>query len=153
MRAGGSARMLNRELRVRRRAHVRGLVQGVGFRPFAHALAARGALAGFVANDAHGVVVEVEGHVPGVDAFLRSLACEAPPLAIVESVDSEAVPVRGERGFAIVESRRAGERRALVSPDIATCADCLAELFDPACRRFRYPFTNCTNCGPRFTIV
>jgi hydrogenase maturation protein HypF len=110
-------------------------------------------LDGFVLNDDRGVVVEVEGAGIAVDDFLARLAAEAPPLAAVESVDAVAVAPCGERGFRILESQRAGEPEALVSPDMSTCAECLAEVFDPADRRYRYPFTNCTNCGPRFTIV
>ena len=99
------------------------------------------------------MVVEVEAAPETVERFLERLAAEAPPLARIERVVSEPLADTGERGFAIRDSPRDGEPRAAVAPDSATCADCLAELFDPADRRFRYPFTNCTNCGPRFTIV
>src|SRR4051812_33045509 len=135
------------------RARVEGTVQGVGFRPFVHRLAAELELAGFVRNDERGVLVEVEGGEGAVDGFLRRLAAEAPPLAAVEAVRPRDVAPAGEQGFRILASPRGGEPSALVSPDTATCADCLAELFDPADRRHRYPFVNCTNCGPRFTIV
>jgi hydrogenase maturation protein HypF len=138
---------------VRVRARVEGTVQGVGFRPFAHRLAGELALAGWVGNDEHGVVLEVEGEEAGVRAFLERLARESPPLAAIERVVAEPVPPTGEPGFAIAPSTRGGEPAALVSPDVAPCADCLAELLDPADRRYRYPFVNCTNCGPRFTIV
>ncbi|MEA2311885.1 MAG: hydrogenase maturation protein HypF [Solirubrobacteraceae bacterium] len=134
-------------------ARVEGVVQGVGFRPFAHRLAGELGLAGTVRNDARGVVVEVEGAPAAVAGFLARLASDAPPLAVVERVLTEDVAPSGERGFAIVESTAGGRPDALVSADVATCADCLRELFDPADRRFRYPFLNCTNCGPRFTIV
>ena len=104
-------------------------------------------------NDSRGVLLEVEGEAEAVERFLARLPAEAPPLAVVEHVDRQEVAPRGESAFAIRESPREGEASALVSPDVAPCADCLAELFDPADRRHRYPFVNCTNCGPRFTIV
>src|SRR5215218_3488855 len=137
----------------RARVRVEGIVQGVGFRPFVHALAGRLGLAGLVGNDAGGVFVEVEGAAETVERFLQALAAEAPPLAVIERVTATPLAPTGAEGFAIAPSRAGGERQALVSPDTATCADCLAELADPADRRFRYPFINCTNCGPRFTIV
>jgi hydrogenase maturation protein HypF len=137
----------------RARVRVEGIVQGVGFRPFVHALAGRLGLAGLVGNDAGGVFVEVEGAAETVERFLEALAAEAPPLAVIERVTATPLAPTGAEGFAIASSRAGGERQTLVSPDTATCADCLAELADPADRRFRYPFINCTNCGPRFTIV
>jgi len=137
----------------RARVRVEGIVQGVGFRPFVHALAGRLGLAGLVGNDAGGVFVEVEGSAETVERFLEALAAEAPPLAVIERVTATPLAPTGTVGFAIAPSRAGGERQALVSPDTATCADCLAELADPADRRHRYPFINCTNCGPRFTIV
>jgi hydrogenase maturation protein HypF len=135
------------------RARIEGTVQGVGFRPFVYRLASELDLAGFVLNDERGVLVEVEGGDSAVDGFLRRLAEEAPPLASVEAVRPREVAPAGERGFRILASPSGGEPSALVSPDTATCDDCLRELFDPGDRRFRYPFVNCTNCGPRFTIV
>jgi hydrogenase maturation protein HypF len=132
---------------------VEGVVQGVGFRPYVHRLAGELALGGFVLNDERGVLLEVEGDEIAVAAFLARLPAEAPPLATVERVRSEPLAPHGDGAFAIVASAHGGEALALVSPDGATCADCLAELFDPADRRHRYPFINCTNCGPRFTIV
>jgi hydrogenase maturation protein HypF len=135
------------------RARVEGTVQGVGFRPFAYRLAGELRLAGWVLNDELGVLLEVEGDEAAVDEFIVRLRSEAPPLASVERVAAEPVEPRGERGFRIVESSRGGDPDALVAPDAATCDDCLAELLDPADRRHRYPFINCTNCGPRFTIV
>jgi len=128
-------------------------VQGVGFRPFVFALAHRHGLAGLVRNDAEGVRIEAEGAPGELERFVRGIEAEAPPLAVVESVDWQPLAARGERGFRIEESREGDRRRALVSPDVATCDDCLAEVLDPADRRHRYPFTNCTNCGPRFTIT
>jgi hydrogenase maturation protein HypF len=136
------------------RIRVTGTVQGVGFRPYVHRLAGRLGLDGWVLNDELGVLVEVQGPGPAVERFVERLPVEAPPLAAVEAVAAEEIPAGdGERGFRILESTRSGEPEALVSPDTATCEDCLRELFDPADRRHRYPFINCTNCGPRFTIV
>jgi hydrogenase maturation protein HypF len=139
--------------RRRVRVRVEGTVQGVGFRPFVYRLANELGLAGHVCNDERGVLAEAEGDAAAIARFLAGLAGHAPPLAVVERVASEELAVRGERGFHIVASGRGGEPDALVSPDTATCAACLAELFDPADRRFRYPFLNCTDCGPRLTIV
>ncbi|MBB5897638.1 hydrogenase maturation protein HypF [Kutzneria kofuensis] len=139
--------------RIRRDVRVDGVVQGVGFRPYVHALATRLRLAGRVGNDVAGVFVEVEGAPEDVGEFLTALERDAPPLARIEHVHvSEAAP-RGLAGFEIAASDAHGVRNTLVSADSATCADCLRELFDPADRRYRYPFVNCTNCGPRFTIV
>jgi hydrogenase maturation protein HypF len=125
--------------RVRSRVRVEGIVQGVGFRPFVHALAVRLGLAGLVGNDAGGVFVEVEGSAEAVERFLDALVREAPPLAVVERVDATRVAATGAEGFGIAPSRSGGERQTLVSPDTATCADCLRELADPADRRHRYP--------------
>jgi hydrogenase maturation protein HypF len=138
---------------IRSRARVEGVVQGVGFRPFVHRLAGELALDGFVLNDEHGVLLEVQGAPERVEAFLARLRADAPPLAVVERVLAEPVAPVEARGFEIVESAHGGRPSALVPADVATCDDCLRELFDPADRRFRYPFLNCTNCGPRFTIV
>ena len=144
--------------KVRASVRVEGVVQGVGFRPFVYSLATRLGLAGWVGNDADGVFAEVEGPAAGVQDFLAALVRDAPPLAQVERVTAEPISPDGRAGFAIVSSQPvpsdpAGRRRTLVSADTATCADCLRELADPADRRFGYPFINCTNCGPRFTIV
>jgi hydrogenase maturation protein HypF len=135
------------------RARIEGTVQGVGFRPYVYRLAGELGVAGHVLNDSRGVVVEVEAPSETVERFLLRLPLEAPPLANVERVVAEPLEELGERGFSIRESPSGGEPRAAVTPDSSTCAACLAELFDPADRRFRYPFTNCTNCGPRFSIV
>ncbi|MGW8782352.1 carbamoyltransferase HypF [Streptomyces sp. NPDC055796] len=137
----------------RRRVTVRGVVQGVGFRPYVYTRATGLGLAGHVTNTPEGVVAEVEGAPAAVSAFCERLAAEAPPLAVVDAVDHHDVPVSGGAGFTIVASRSGGPARTLVSPDVATCADCLAELADPADRRHRHPFITCTHCGPRFTIV
>ena len=138
---------------MRVRARVEGTVQGVGFRPYVYRLASELGCSGHVLNDARGVVVEVEADTKSVERFLARLPAEAPPLARIERVAAEPVPVTGETGFAIRASPPGGEPSAAVTADTATCAECLEELFDPADRRHRYPFVNCTNCGPRFTIV
>ncbi|MER7502620.1 carbamoyltransferase HypF [Nonomuraea pusilla] len=133
--------------------HVEGVVQGVGFRPFVYALATRLGLAGRVRNDVNGVRIEVEGALTGVEEFLTALERDAPALSGIDRVTVVSAPPTGRTGFTIAESDPSGRRRALVSADTATCDDCLRELADPADRRHRYPFVNCTNCGPRFTIV
>lgn len=137
----------------RRQVAVSGIVQGVGFRPFVYALAQRYGLSGAVWNDAGGVQIEIEGEAEDLDRFLEGLEHEAPPLAVPESVRWQTMPARGDRAFRIEHSRGGAELRALISPDVAICTDCLAELFDSDDRRYRYPFINCTNCGPRFTII
>lgn len=138
---------------LRYRVRVDGLVQGVGFRPFVYRIAVREGLGGTVWNTPEGVFAEVEGQEASLARFLKALVDEAPPAARVERVSPQLQEPRGEGSFRIVES--AGERRepALVSPEVATCADCLREMWDPRDRRYRYPFVNCTNCGPRYTIV
>jgi hydrogenase maturation protein HypF len=138
---------------IRVRVRVGGIVQGVGFRPFVHSLAGELGLAGTVGNDETGVVVEVEGGAAAVDDFLTALRERPPSLAVVESVRTEPVPATGARGLVITASTATGARAALVSADTAPCDACLAELRDPADRRYRFPFVNCTHCGPRFTIV
>jgi hydrogenase maturation protein HypF len=139
--------------RARLLVRVEGTVQGVGFRPFVRNLAHRMGLAGIVGNDTGGVFIEVEGDPGEVADFLAHLKAEAPPLSVIEQVRTHPITARGGDSFEIVASDATGERQALVSADTATCADCLHELFDPADRRYLYPFINCTNCGPRFTIV
>ena len=135
------------------RARVEGAVQGVGFRPYVYRLARSLGLAGFVLNDERGVLVELEGGPTEVQRFLDLLPAEAPPLAIVERVTSTEVDPVGASGFTISRSEAGAGARTLLAPDVATCDACLAELFDPGDRRWRYPFLNCTDCGPRFTIV
>jgi hydrogenase maturation protein HypF len=132
---------------------VEGVVQGVGFRPFVYSLATSLGLSGLVGNDVDGVFAEVEGAPEAAAKFLVLLEQEAPPLARIERVTTRALGVTGAAGFVIAPSVPGGQRRTLVSADSATCDDCLRELADPADRRYRYPFINCTNCGPRFTIV
>ncbi len=141
------------EPRIRTLVQVEGVVQGVGFRPFVYSLATRLGLAGHVGNDSAGVFIEIEGPPPRVLDFLASLEHDAPPLARIETVRTTALAPSSGAGFSIVASEPGGRRQALISADTATCDDCLAELADPADRRFGYPFINCTNCGPRFTIV
>ncbi len=145
--------MTRADPRVRVRVRIEGIVQGVGFRPFVHGLATDLGLAGWVRNDVKGVVVEVEGDAGAISRFVSSIEDGGPPMAVIERVASEHVEPVGASSFVIDESDRSGQRRALVSPDVATCQECLRELTDPADRRFAYPFVNCTNCGPRFTIV
>ncbi len=135
------------------RIRVTGVVQGVGFRPFVYREALDLGLAGFVLNDEHGVVVEAEGDVSDVGELVRRLEAHAPPLAEVESVCARSAEVVGETGFRIEKSEIGDPPDALVSPDMATCDACLAELSDPDNRRYRYPFINCTDCGPRFSII
>ncbi len=141
--------------RVARAIHVRGVVQGVGFRPFVWRLAAELGLDGRVVNRAGQVEIEVSGTRQAVEAFVGRLATDAPPRARVEAVEAGETDRSFEpgAGFTIEESEAAGSTERLFPPDIATCDDCLAEIFDPADRRYRYPFTNCTNCGPRATII
>ena len=138
---------------VRVRVHVDGIVQGVGFRPFVHTLAHELGVAGSVRNTGDGVDIEAEAPAAVLDAFVAALRERAPVLARVDRVDVVPAAANGDSGFVIDLSAGGGPRRTLVSPDTATCAQCLVEVRDPAERRYRYPFTNCTNCGPRFTIV
>ncbi len=137
----------------RRLFTVHGVVQGVGFRPFVWTLAHRYALAGSVRNTSGAVVVEVEGPAQALDSFAADLVGRAPPLSRIDDVRTVKLPSRGEPGFVILESRGIEGAYQPIAPDAGTCADCVGELFDPADRRHRYPFINCTNCGPRFTII
>jgi len=137
----------------RTRLRISGTVQGVGFRPFVHRAATACGLTGFVRNDERGAWIEVEGPRDALDAFARALEEDPPALARIEGISRVAVPPLGETSFRIERSTADGERRAPISPDAATCEACLAEILDPADRRHRYAFTNCTACGPRFTIV
>ena len=134
------------------RIHVEGVVQGVGFRPFVYGLAARYALKGWVINTTSGVVMEVEGTSSSLGFFCRELVELSPPQSRIEKVDSEQIPTKGYLRFDILKSE-ADAGYVLISPDIATCRTCREELFNPADRRYRYPFINCTHCGPRFTII
>jgi hydrogenase maturation protein HypF len=137
----------------RARVTVRGGVQGVGFRPHAWRLAGELALGGWVSNTAEGVLIEVEGRAESIDAFVRALDARRPPSARIESLEVASIAPRGEREFAIRPSARAAAPSAAILPDLATCPECLRELFDARDRRHLYPFINCTHCGPRYSIV
>lgn len=130
-----------------------GAVQGVGFRPFVYRLARDLDLSGWVRNDPAGVRLEIEGERGCLEAFLERLRAERPPQSTIDWLEWHPLPPGGTRGFDIRSSAVAGERRATVLPDLATCPECRRELFDPADRRFRYPFLNCTRCGPRWSII
>ncbi len=132
---------------------MRGAVQGVGFRPFVFRLAEELGVVGSVANDPGGVTIEAEGKPEHLDALIQRLLSEAPPAARPELVGITPLPVRGESSFTILASPTTGSKTAVLLPDLATCADCRGDFENPADRRHRYPFTNCTNCGPRFSIV
>ena len=131
---------------------IQGLVQGVGFRPFVYCLATELNLTGWVNNSARGVSIEVEGERSQITVFLDRLQAESPPLSKIDNIQSRWLPVICDREFRI-KSSTGGVKTALILPDIATCADCLAEIFDPDNRRYLYPFTNCTHCGSRFSII
>ena len=130
-----------------------GVVQGVGFRPFIYRMATRHSLSGFVQNRPDGVVVEVEGPADAIHSFMSSVNGDPPPLADVSGISSGEVEIKNDKAFRIIESEAGGPGNVHITPDIATCGDCLKELFDTADRRFHYPFINCTNCGPRLTII
>lgn len=140
-------------MEVRRHIEVSGIVQGVGFRPYVYRLARGHQLKGSICNTAAGVTIEIEGPSETVQDFVQRLPMEAPPLARITAVAVHEIPCNGDADFRIVASDHTAEVHTLISPDVAICDDCLHELFDPADRRYRYPFINCTNCGPRFTIV
>jgi hydrogenase maturation protein HypF len=135
------------------RISVRGVVQGVGFRPFVYQLAIKHNLRGWVRNTSEDVKIEVEGEAGDIERFLNGLRTQAPPLAHIEAISATTGSPAGYGKFEIRQSVAEAGKYQLVSPDIATCPDCLQEIFDPQDRRYRYPFTNCTNCGPRFTII
>ncbi|MEW6240289.1 MAG: carbamoyltransferase HypF, partial [Chloroflexota bacterium] len=135
------------------RVHITGIVQGVGFRPFVYGLAARMNLNGWVRNTSAGVDIEVDGDKDALDAFVKALRDEAPPLARIDELTASFGPANGFRSFEIVHSEAVEGAFQPISPDVAVCGDCLRELFAPRDRRYRYPFINCTNCGPRFTII
>ena len=137
---------------VRAQVIVRGIVQGVGFRPFVYRLAQEHRLAGWVLNSTQGVVIEIEGERDRIDRFLTQLTTGPPPQALIERVETSFLPPMGDSPF-VIEASREGNEFVLISPDICICADCLRELRDPQDRRYAYPFINCTNCGPRFTII
>ena len=138
---------------IRRQIQVSGIVQGVGFRPYIYRLATERQLAGTIRNTSSGVTIEIQGLRQAVDDFLSCLPRQAPPLARITNVSSSDLPCNGDVEFRIIASHAEETVRTLISPDVATCADCLREMLDPHDRRYRYPFINCTNCGPRFTII
>lgn len=136
-----------------RHIEIRGTVQGVGFRPRVYQLALRDGVAGRVRNDSSGVIIDAFGTDETLDTFTRDLVDEIPPAAHIRAIDWRPIPYEDVENFSIVASAKADERNISIPPDLATCDDCLREVFDPHDRRYLYPFTNCTNCGPRFTIV
>jgi len=140
-------------LEVNRKLHITGIVQGVGFRPFVYQLADRYFLNGYIVNTPAGVTVEIEGDARSVDAFMGSLQSELPPLARIDTLSDEISEYRGHTDFQILQSEIKSPRSALVSPDIAICGNCLQEMHDPSNKRYRYPFINCTDCGPRYSII
>jgi hydrogenase maturation protein HypF len=137
----------------REKIHVNGIVQGVGFRPFVYRLAQECQLGGYVNNSSDGVLIEIEGRPESLDQFHNRFRKEAPPLSRIVDLTIEEIAPRGETSFHIIPSRRDAQPVTFISPDVSICQDCLRELFDPGDRRYRYPFINCTNCGPRYTIV
>jgi hydrogenase maturation protein HypF len=143
----------NKEVIKRARYLFTGIVQGVGFRPFIYRLAARNGLVGFVQNRPDGVLVEVQGSSTAIDSFFSNVGQELPPLANITGIESSKIAVTGDTEFKIIVSDDDGQGDVHIAPDSAVCADCLKELFNPDNRRFRYPFINCTNCGPRLTII
>ncbi len=137
----------------RRKIRVNGIVQGVGFRPFIFNLAQRHHLTGRVSNTSAGVIIEVQGNPKHLDTFQAAITTEAPPLATILEMSVDSIPVERDSAFEIAASDPHEKITTLISPDIAVCPDCLREMFDPDDRRYRYPFINCTNCGPRYTII
>ena len=138
---------------VRRRLEIYGQVQGVGFRPFVYRIAKQFDIRGWVLNSSDGVVIEAEGSDKLLESFLLALRTELPPLARIDRLTVSCQSPRGDLDFVIEHSLAAAGHFALVPPDVATCADCAADFRSPDNRRFEYPFTNCTNCGPRYTII
>ena len=137
----------------RLRINIQGAVQGVGFRPFVYRLAFELALKGWVNNSSQGLVIEVEGPSPALDAFLKRVSQEKPPLSFIQSLQSVFLDPEGFKNFEIWESDSSEDKTVFVLPDIATCPDCIKEIFDKENRRYLYPFTNCTHCGPRYSII
>ncbi len=138
---------------VARKLAVNGIVQGVGFRPFVYNLAKRYNLKGEVANTSSGVVIHIEGLADSIEGFTADLTAKHPPLACIVEVSHQQAPVNSCTEFTIVKSKSDAVMSTLISPDVSVCDDCRREMFDPKDRRFRYPFINCTNCGPRYTII
>ncbi|MGV8027179.1 MAG: carbamoyltransferase HypF [Anaerolineaceae bacterium] len=138
---------------VGRKIEIKGIVQGVGFRPFIYNLANRHQLKGWVKNTSKGVIIEVDGSEDVIDAFLQQISSSPPPLAHIDSITSSVIPPNGYTTFQIIESESIPGEFVPIAPDMAICDDCRRELFDPENPRYRYPFINCTNCGPRFSII
>lgn len=139
-------------LLIRHRYTISGIVQGVGFRPFVYRLAHENGLSGWVRNTPSGVEIEIQGDQTGLEAFEHALSHDPPPLAVITSHCREEIPPSNDTAFLILPSA-GGEPAVQIAPDSALCPDCLRELFDPADRRYRYPFITCTNCGPRYSII
>ena len=135
------------------RVEIKGIVQGVGFRPFVYQIARRYGLTGWVANTASGVDIHLEGSPLEISEFLTSLEAHAPPLAKITGISKNPAQPQGFTDFTIAPSEKSDSRATLIAPDIAVCPECLAEMLEPQDRRYRYPFINCTNCGPRYTII
>jgi hydrogenase maturation protein HypF len=135
------------------RIFISGIVQGVGFRPFVYGLAKKLSLTGWVRNTSAGVDMEIDGPSEALSAFVEALHQEAPPLAQIDELKSVDCPPHGFSTFEILKSEVLGEAFQPISPDVSLCQDCLREMFDPHDRRYRYPFINCTNCGPRYSII
>lgn len=133
--------------------HINGAVQGVGFRPFIYRLATELGLSGWVNNSTQGVEIELEGTGEKLDEFLTRVKSEKPPHSSIQKLEYSLLEAVGYTGFKVKQSDKSGDKSVLVLPDIATCSECLKEIFDPNNRRYRYPFTNCTNCGPRYSII
>lgn len=147
--SGGKSYMKKRRLQL----EIEGIVQGVGFRPFIYRLARENNLNGWVLNTSGGVLVEVEGNQKTLEMFIRQIDEESPPLAQITTIKSREVSVREDSSFVIKDSRKTYYTQVQLPPDIAICNDCLHDIMDPTNRRYRYPFTSCVNCGPRFKII
>ncbi len=132
---------------------VRGVVQGVGFRPFVYRLANQHELSGWVLNGEEGVEIQVEGPEPSLQTFVKELKTQAPPAAVIAEIDVQPAEPAGLTGFTIRESQRREKPTVRISPDLPVCDACLQEMFDPGNRRYQYPYINCTNCGPRYTVI
>lgn len=139
--------------RIAKKINIKGIVQGVGFRPFIFQLAGRHHLTGWISNTSSGVSIHIEGAAPDIETFLQAVETAAPPLSRITDITATPCPASGFQQFSISESQTETHATALISPDVSICADCRKELFDPRDRRFHYPFINCTNCGPRYTII
>jgi hydrogenase maturation protein HypF len=140
-------------MKERKKINIKGIVQGVGFRPFIYSLAKKHSLKGFVCNDTEGVVIDVEGDKHSINKFIKGIEEELPILSIIDEMKVKNLPINNYKTFTIKSSSQNGKRSVLISPDTATCQDCIRELFDKNDHHYRYPFINCTNCGPRFTII